>query len=109
MKRESHYETVSVAIEELRKRGYAVDFNLPENREIFKTDKYKTDNYEIVNIYRYEGNSDPADEASVYAIESKTGVKGILVAGFGISTDQVTEDLLAKLPIKQNNIPDIKS
>jgi len=108
MKRESHYETVSVAIEELRKKGFTVDFNLSENAEIFKSDKFKTDEYEIVNIYRYEGDSDPADEAIVYAIESKTGVKGVLVSGYGISTDPVTEEILNKLPIKQNNIADVK-
>lgn len=105
MVRESHYETVSIAIEELRKKGFTTDFNLPENSAIFKSDQFKIDDYEIVNIYRYEGNSDPADEAIVYAIASKTGVKGFLVSGYGISTDDATEKILEKIPIKQTNIP----
>jgi hypothetical protein len=37
-------------------------------------------------VHRYEGESDPGDEAVVYAIESKKGIKGILVSGFGASS-----------------------
>jgi uncharacterized membrane protein len=29
--------------------------------------------YEIKHIYRYEGNTDPGDEAVVYGIQSKSG------------------------------------
>jgi hypothetical protein len=32
--------------------------------------------YEIKHIYRYEGNTDPGDEAVVYGIQSKSGKKG---------------------------------
>jgi hypothetical protein len=33
--------------------------------------------YEIKHIYRYEGNTDPGDEAVVYGIQSKSGKKGL--------------------------------
>ncbi|MDZ4756676.1 MAG: hypothetical protein SGJ10_00875 [Bacteroidota bacterium] len=55
------------------------------------------DDFEIVDVYRYEGDSDPADEAVVYAIESKTGVKGILVTGYGIYSDTISAKILEKL------------
>jgi hypothetical protein len=45
----------------------------------------------------YEGNTDPADEATVYGIQSKTGIKGILVTGYGISTDNFSTAILNKL------------
>ena len=37
------------------------------------------DNFEIVHVYRYEGETDPGDEATVYGIKSSTGEKGVFV------------------------------
>ena len=56
--------------------------------------------FEITEVYRFEGNSDPADEAVVYAIESRHGQKGILVNGFGISADPVSDEMVEKLRLK---------
>lgn len=100
MNRKNHYETVSQAISELNKKGFAIDFNLKENSLVHHYQKYG-DCFEIVDVYRYEGNSDPADEAVVYAIESNIGLKGILVAGFGISVDNDTVEILKKLRMKK--------
>lgn len=52
--------------------------------------------FDIVEVYRYEGNTDPSDEATVYAIESKTGLKGVLVTGYGVS-ENISSDILEKL------------
>jgi hypothetical protein len=41
--------------------------------------------YEIKHIYRYEGNTDPGDEAVVYGIQSKSGKK-VFVAGFAANS-----------------------
>lgn len=100
MNRENHYETVSQAISELNKKGFTIDFNLKENSLVHHYQKYGN-YFEIVDVYRYEGNSDPADEAVVYAIESNIGLKGILVAGFGISVDNDTVEILKKLQMKK--------
>jgi hypothetical protein len=94
---ESHYATVSEAIEQLRQKGFTMDFNLEKNCIVCHPDKFNPDDFEIVDVYRYEGDTDPADEATVYAIESKTGLKGILVTGYGISTDTMSAEILAKL------------
>lgn len=92
-----HYDTVSAAIEALRQEGYTVDFRLEESRLVCPTDRFRYDEFDIVDVYRYEGDSDPADEASVYAIQSKSGLKGILVTGYGASDDTFSDELLAKL------------
>lgn len=57
-----------------------------------------------MDVYRYEGNSDPADESIVHAIESNAGLKDILVAGFGISLDNETVEILKKLQKKDVSI-----
>jgi hypothetical protein len=59
--------------------------------------------FEITEVYRFEGDSDPADEAIVYAIESKHGEKGVLVNGFGIYSDSVSDELIEKLKVQHHN------
>jgi hypothetical protein len=93
------YETVTQAVTGLKERGYVKDFNLAENCIICHDEKYDPSDFEIVEVYRFEGNSDPADEAVVYAIESNKGVKGVLVNGYGLSADQMSSELAKKLAI----------
>jgi len=97
MEHKTHYATVSTALEELRKQGFTVDFNLQENSLVYGDNRLKAEDFDIVDVYRYEGNSDPGDEAAVYAIQSKTGVKGVLVTGYGASEDMFSTEILSKL------------
>jgi hypothetical protein len=97
MEEQFHYGTVSEAISTLKKQGYDLDFNLADNYIICNTERFEADDFEIVDVYRYEGNTDPADEAAVYAIRSATGLKGILVTGYGASADSFSTEILIKL------------
>lgn len=97
MERKTHYGTVSEALNQFRNQGFTMDFNLDENCLVCQNERFEADDFEIVDVYRYEGNTDPADEAIVYAIESKSGLKGVLVTGYGISADSMSEDILKKL------------
>lgn len=99
MKPQVFYEPVSIAIKKLREKGFTRDFNLEENCIVCHPDKFSADQFDVVEIYRYEGNTDPADEATVYGIESKSGVRGVLVTGQGASADLMTQEILEKLRI----------
>lgn len=100
MKQKFHYATITEAIEQLRKQGYTLDLNLKENQFMVGEQSYTADEFEIVDLYRYEGPSDPADEATVYALASKSGLRGILVTGYGASADEASEETLKKLHYK---------
>src|SRR6185436_16648709 len=91
------YDTVSAAINGLKQRGYTLDFILEENCIICHDDKFKPEEFEITEVYRFEGNSDPADEAVVYAIASHNGLKGVLVNGYGPTADGMTAEMAQKL------------
>lgn len=91
------YDTVSAAVNGLKERGYTLDFNLKENCIVCHEDKFDPEDFEITEVYRFEGNSDPADEAVVYAIESNKGQKGVLVNGYGPSSDAIGADMAKKL------------
>lgn len=97
MERQTYYAPVSVALEKLREKGYTVDFNLRENCIVCGDMRFDADDFEITEVYRYEGDTDPADEATVYGIQSSSGVKGVLVTGYGISTDSMSTAMLRKL------------
>lgn len=68
-----HYATVSKALEELAEKGYTVDYNLQEDKII-----NSPADFTIMEIYRYEGETDPGDEATVFGIKSSTGETGLL-------------------------------
>ena len=96
------YDTVSEAVNGLKKRGYELDFNLEENCLVCHAGKFDIKDFEIVEVYRFEGNSDPSDEAIVYAIESVSGPKGVLVSGYGISAEGMSAEMAKKLSMNRN-------
>src|SRR5947207_10304459 len=91
------YDTVTAAIEGLKERGYSKDFNLEENCLVCDDNKYHPEDFEIVEVYRFEGDTDPADEAVVYAVEGKNGEKGVLVSGYGPSAESISAEIARKL------------
>ncbi|MET4082843.1 hypothetical protein ABIB40_002807 [Pedobacter sp. UYP30] len=93
-------KTLSEVINVLVGRGYTLDFNLKNNQSIPEEHDIHQfpELFLIDGHYRFEGESDPEDQAIVYAISSKTGeVKGVLVNGYGISSDPYSEELIGKL------------
>lgn len=99
MKPQVFYDTISEAIRKLRDKGFTEDFNLEENCIACHPDKFSAEEFDVVEVYRYEGNTDPADEAMVYGIVSNTGRKGILVTGYGASADAMSAEILEKLNV----------
>jgi len=96
------YDTVSEAVNELKQRGYTLDFNLKGNAIECKGQKFNPNDFEITEFYRFEGNSDPGDEAVVYAIESRNGLKGVLVNAFGVYSEPVGDEMIRKLSFQKN-------
>ena len=93
------YDTVSEAINDLKERGYTLDFNLETDKLVCNALplSLQPGEFEITETYRFEGESNPDDEAIVYAIESKHGHKGVLVNGFGPSADTMSNEIVKKL------------
>lgn len=97
------YDTVAEAVNGLKQRGYTIDFNLEADKICCPSTplSLKPSDFVITEFHRFEGPSDPADEAVVYAIESKTGAKGLLVTGFGLSAEGIGEEMIEKLTVKR--------
>jgi quercetin dioxygenase-like cupin family protein len=100
--------TVSEVLNNLKLAGYTVDFNLDDNCLICHSNSLKIhpDEFVVDKHYRFEGLSDPDDEAIVYAISStKHDIKGTLVDGYGISSNRLTNDLVKALTGKRSIEP----
>ena len=95
--------TLSEILNKLKKEGYTEDFNRKESGSEGPGNLIRVHSEEFVvdRHYRFEGVSNPDDEAVVYAISSrKFQVKGTLVNGYGISSDAATDALLNVLKAK---------
>lgn len=97
MKPKVYYANAKDALDKLKAEGYTTDFNLNENCIVCHSGKFSANDFEIVAIYRYEGDSNPDDESTVYAIESKSGEKGVLVTSYGAYSEKISDEILQKL------------
>lgn len=83
------YDTVTEAVNDLQKRGYTTNFSLLTEVECIECKstslRLSPNEFEIDEIYRFEGMTDPGDAMIVIAISSKQhNVKGLVVNGFGV-------------------------
>lgn len=94
------FGTLSETINELVKLGYTHDFNIKDDCIVcHKTNiTLSPDEFQIDKVYRFEGDSDPEYQSILYAISStKFDVKGTLVNGYGISSNETVTKLIEKL------------
>lgn len=96
------YDTVVEALNGLKAKGYTTNFNLAFDKLICHDDNtcLNPNEFEITEVHRFEGATNPADEDVVYAIESKSGtIKGVLTGAFGLYADSASTEMLSKLAI----------
>lgn len=95
-----NYDTVVAALQGLKAKGYTLDFNVGANaihcaeHDIF----LHPDDFEIMESYRFEGDTNPSDEDIVYAVASKDGkLKGTITSAFGMYADGTSNEMIQKL------------
>ena len=98
------YVTLSETLNDLHQEGYTEDFNLQQNCLECRDGQFRVfaDDFKIDKYYRFEGESNPSDQAIVYAISSdRHGLKGVLVNAYGIYSEPVTDEMLQKLDVRK--------
>lgn len=94
-----NYESLVDALSDLRERGYIADFKTLQiclycgDLDI----RLNPEEFNIDEVYRFEGDSNPDDSSIVYAITSNTGVKGTLVDAYGAYSANLSFDMARKL------------
>ena len=94
------YNNLVEATNDLMKRGYTENLSL-EGDTVDDKDKnihMTADDIEIDEFYRFEGASNPDDNAIVYAVTSKKyDLKGVLINAFGTYANNSSSAIAAKL------------
>lgn len=75
------FDTLSQAINALTREGYKEDFIAGETKIYGSTSKkeYLPHEIEIIDIYRFDGMTNPQDDTTVFALITHDGLKGTLV------------------------------
>lgn len=73
------------------RKGFSENFSVEKNGKGLKAPSngktYLPEDVRIDNFYRFEGASDPADNAILYCLETNDGIKGMLIDSYGPEAD----------------------
>lgn len=84
-----YMKSLSNCLNRMVREGYTEDFTITEQglESLQHHLHYTPDKIQVVNFYRFEGESDPGDNAILYIIETSDGTKGTLVDAYGTYND----------------------
>jgi hypothetical protein len=97
------YDTLVDAINDLQDRGYTSRFKLENNQLINVETKqaYDPQQLQIVEYHRFEGMTNPADDAIVFAIEARAGAdQGTVVMNYSSDGNMDLYSFMDKVNIK---------
>ncbi|WP_221394164.1 hypothetical protein [Dyadobacter sp. NIV53] len=100
-------DTLVETLEALKERGFTYDFNLTAHAlEVHKEDginmSLAPEDFNIVEVFRFEGMTNPSDMSILYAIESTNGLKGTLLSSYGVYADAMSNEMIKKLDTRSS-------
>jgi hypothetical protein len=81
--------TLSACLNKAVAEGYRECFTVT-GKGLYSTSRsryYRPEQVQVLNFYRFEGQSDPADNAIMYLLETSDGLKGTLIDAYGTYSD----------------------
>lgn len=100
--------TMSQVMNKLAQKGVVKEFAMNNKGEVRLTNSEK--NYEpadltILKSYRFEGDSNPADEAVLYVASDNDGEKGMIIDSYGAESNypgDKFDKFLRDIPVKED-------
>src|SRR5215204_5694670 len=99
--------SLSTCVNKLVTDGYTINFKVDE-QGLVSTEEgkhYKPDEVHIKNFFRFEGDSDPADNSILYAIELDNGFKGTLIDAYGSYNDPLIGKFIKQVEDMEKKTP----
>lgn len=92
-------KTLSQCSNSVKRHGFDKDLTVTEEglKAIDSEKIYAPEDIRIVNFYRFEGDSDPADMSILYVIEACDGMKGTLVDAYGPYAGRKVSDFIVQV------------
>ena len=103
-----YMRSLSSCLNRMITEGYTENFKVTDNGlESFERHyNYKPEDIRIINFFRFEGESDPADNSVVYLIEANDGLIGYSLDAYGAYSDHEEEgydDFIRKIPVEERD------
>jgi len=93
----SEYETLSQATNALHEKGFTEDFNQWDQERLLQYIQGEDGkDIEIVNFFRFEGNSDMGSNTILYALKTSDGIQGVLIDAYGTYAGQTVSKEVVK-------------
>jgi hypothetical protein len=86
-------DTMSAVLQHLKFRGQDNEFFIHTKGVLsLKGKHYNQNEIKIIRTYRFEGETDPADQAIIYLIRASDGIMGYCIDAYGLYSSH-TNDL----------------
>jgi hypothetical protein len=100
--------TLSQVMTRLAQRGIHREFRMNENCEVKLENSekiYQPDELTIIKTYRFEGPSNPDDNAVLYLVKDNEGNYGMVIDSYGAETNYPKEfdNFLREIPILESD------
>jgi hypothetical protein len=99
--------TMVSVLEKLRVKKFDNEFRMtPEGFTAGNNKYYEPEQLKIVRTYRFEGESDPSDNAVIYLIESNDGLIGYSIDAYGAYSDHEDDsydDFIRKVKVEERD------
>lgn len=100
--------TLSQVMQKLAKdKGISKEFRMNENCEMKLQDSdknYQPADLKILKSYRFEGDSNPDDNAVLYVAQDSAGEKGLIIDSYGAESNYPGEkfdDFIRDIPVEE--------
>lgn len=107
----TNLKTLASCMNTLQADGFNENFMVKDkkNHALEAEKEYEPSEVKILNFYRFEGESDPADNSILYALETNDGIRGLLSDAYGPYADtKVTKFISEVEEIMKKTNRDIK-
>ncbi len=100
--------TLSQVMKTLSERGIHREFRMNENCEMkFENSDtvYQPSDLTILKTYRFEGDSNPDDNAVLYVVKDNAGNRGMIIDSYGADSNYAGEkfdEFLRNIPVQES-------
>lgn len=101
-----HMKSLASVTNKMVLDGYDDDFKISDKGlRSLKTEKvYQPEDVNVINFFRFEGQSDPNDNTILYVIETNDGLKGTLVDAYGPYADRKLSEFMQQVESFQKKV-----
>ncbi len=99
-------KSLSTCLNKVISDGFTEDFKVTEKglEGLHNKKLYQSGDVQIVNFFRFEGTSNPDDEAVLYVIEANDGTKGTLIDAYNLYADPLVGEFIKNVENIQKKV-----